>query len=63
MTQGKYRDMVLICRGRVRKAKAKLKQDLARDTKNHKKGFYKYIGQKRNCKENVTPLPIDNQEE
>lgn len=55
--------MVLICRGRVRKAKAKLKQDLARDTKNHKKGFYKYIGQKRNCKENATPLPIDNQEE
>lgn len=63
VTWGKYRDMVLICRGRVRKAKAKLKQDLARDTKNHKKGFYKYIGQKRNCKENATPLPIDNQEE
>lgn len=49
--------------GGVRKAKAKLEQDLARDTKNHKKGFYKGIGQRRKDKESVTPLPTDNQEE
>lgn len=40
----------------VRTAKAKLEQELARDVKNNKKGFYKYLGQKIKAKERV-PLP------
>lgn len=58
----KYRVMVRMCRDRVRKAKAKLEQDLARDMKNHKKGFCKYIAQKRKDKESVPLLPTNDQE-
>lgn len=39
-----------MCRGGIRKVKAKLEQDPARDVKNNKKGFYKNIGQKRKAK-------------
>jgi len=30
--------------------------DLARDAENNKKGFYRYVSQKRKLKESVTPL-------
>ncbi|KAJ7422220.1 hypothetical protein BTVI_15080 [Pitangus sulphuratus] len=40
-------------RYRIRKAKAEIEQDSPRDVKNNKKGFYKYIGQKRKDKESV----------
>lgn len=46
VTRGEYRDTVRMSRNGVRKARAKLEQDLARDVKNYKKGFYKDIGQK-----------------
>jgi len=34
-----YRDVAWLCRDRVRKAKAQLELNLARDTKKNKKGF------------------------
>ena len=33
----------------IRKAKAQLERNLARDAKNNKKGFCRYIRQQRNC--------------
>ncbi|PKU32216.1 rna-directed dna polymerase from mobile element jockey-like [Limosa lapponica baueri] len=50
-----YRDAAWLCRDGVRKAKAWLELHLARDTKN-KKGFYRYVSQKRKVKESVYPL-------
>ena len=52
----KYRDVAQLCRDGIRKAKAQLKLNLARDTKNNKKAFYSYISQKRKVKENIPPL-------
>ena len=40
----------------VQKTKAEMELNLARDAKNNKKGFYRYIGQKRMTKECVLPL-------
>ncbi|KAK4829028.1 hypothetical protein QYF61_001803 [Mycteria americana] len=40
----------------VRKAKAQMELNLARDNKDNKKGFYKYVGDKRKTRENVGPL-------
>lgn len=41
-----------MCRDAIRKAKARLELNLARDVKS-KKGFYRYVGEKRKIKENV----------
>ena len=35
-----YRDVVRMCRGRIRKVKAWMKLSLARDAKNNRKGFF-----------------------
>ncbi|KFZ60398.1 hypothetical protein N338_05724, partial [Podiceps cristatus] len=51
-----YRDAVWNCRDGIRKAKAQMELSLARDVKNNKKGFYRYIGQKRQAKESIPPL-------
>lgn len=40
MWPGEYRDKARICGDGIRKAKAQMEQDLARDMKNNKKGFY-----------------------
>ncbi|GAB0204162.1 mitochondrial enolase superfamily member 1 [Grus japonensis] len=40
----------------MRKAKAHLELKLARDVKDNKKGFFKYIGSKRKTRENLGPL-------
>ncbi|KAK4830650.1 LOW QUALITY PROTEIN: hypothetical protein QYF61_012493 [Mycteria americana] len=37
------------------KAKVRLKLNLARNAKNNKKGFYRYVSQKRKVKESVSP--------
>jgi len=47
-TWEEYRNMVIACRDATRKAKAHLELKLARDVKNSKKGFFSYIGSKRN---------------
>jgi len=44
-----------VCRDELRRAKAQLEMNLARDAKNNKKGFYRYVSQKRKVKESVTP--------
>ncbi|KAK4815257.1 hypothetical protein QYF61_023993 [Mycteria americana] len=54
------RDAARLCRDGVRKAKAQLELNLARDAKNSKKGFYRYINQKRKVKESVPPLMNKN---
>ncbi|GAB0207699.1 mitochondrial enolase superfamily member 1 [Grus japonensis] len=43
-------------RDATRKAKAHLELNLARDVKDNKKGFFKYISSKRKTRENVGPL-------
>lgn len=43
-----------MCDG-IMKANAKLELSLARNERNKKKGFYKYISQKRKNRENVHP--------
>ncbi|KAK4808500.1 hypothetical protein QYF61_005817 [Mycteria americana] len=61
-TWKEYRDAARLCRDGVRKAKVQLELNLARDAKNNKKGFYRYINQKRKVKESVPPLMNKNDE-
>ena len=42
-----------MCRDRIRKAKAQMELNLARDVKDNKKGFYWYIGRRRQVKESA----------
>ncbi|KFV09259.1 hypothetical protein N339_03103, partial [Pterocles gutturalis] len=51
-----YRGVVGMCRDRIRKHKAQMELNLVRDGKNNKKGFYRYIGRRRQSKESVPPL-------
>ncbi|GAB0179374.1 mitochondrial enolase superfamily member 1 [Grus japonensis] len=52
-TWEEYRNVVRVCRDATRKAKAYLELNLARDVKDNKKGFFKYISSKRKTRENV----------
>lgn len=47
-----YVDIAQLCRDEARKAKAWMEMNLAMDAKN-KKGFYRYVTQKRKVKETV----------
>ncbi|GAB0189774.1 mitochondrial enolase superfamily member 1 [Grus japonensis] len=51
-----YRETVRAAREQVRKAKALIEISLARDVKDNKKSFYRYISDKRRTRENVGPL-------
>ena len=51
-----YSGVIRMCRGGTRKAKAQMELNLARDVKNNKKGFYRYIGRRRQAKESVPSL-------
>ena len=51
-----------MCRDRIRKANAQVELNLARDVKDNKKGFYRYIGRRRWAKESVPPLMKGNGE-
>ena len=44
-----------MCRDRIRKAKAQMELNLVRDATDNKKGFYRYIGRRRQAKESVLP--------
>ena len=46
VTWEEYRDAVRTCRRRIRKAKAQIELNLARDVKNNKKTYYRYIGRR-----------------
>ncbi|GAB0206541.1 mitochondrial enolase superfamily member 1 [Grus japonensis] len=51
-----YRETVRAARDQVRKAKALIEISLARDDKDNKKSFYRYVSDKRRTRENVGPL-------
>ncbi|GAB0205741.1 mitochondrial enolase superfamily member 1 [Grus japonensis] len=51
-----YRETVRAARDQVRKAKALTEISLARDAKDNKKSFYRYVSEKRRTRENVGPL-------
>ncbi|GAB0204661.1 mitochondrial enolase superfamily member 1 [Grus japonensis] len=51
-----YRETVPAAREQVRKAKALIEISLARDAKDNKKSFYRYVSDKRRTRENVGPL-------
>ncbi|GAB0180661.1 mitochondrial enolase superfamily member 1 [Grus japonensis] len=52
----KYRETVRAAREQVRKAKALIEISWARDVKDNKKSFYRYVSGKRRMRENVGPL-------
>ncbi|GAB0176173.1 calcium-independent phospholipase A2-gamma [Grus japonensis] len=51
-----YRETVRAARDQVRKAKALIEISLARDVKDNKKSFSRYVSEKRRTRENVGPL-------
>ena len=55
MSWKEYRAVVRVCRDGIRKAKAQMELNLARDVKDNKKGFYRYICRRRQAKESVLP--------
>ncbi|KAK4828655.1 hypothetical protein QYF61_000303 [Mycteria americana] len=55
-TQEDYKDVVRLCREKIRRAKAQLELNLATAINDNKKCFYKYISNKRRAKENLHPL-------
>ncbi|KFQ36182.1 hypothetical protein N331_00749, partial [Merops nubicus] len=57
-----YSDTTRLCRNEVRKAKVQLELNVARDVKENRKGFYRYINQKRKVKEGIPSLRNSNGE-
>ncbi|NXI08561.1 RTBS polymerase, partial [Irena cyanogastra] len=55
-TWEEYKSVVRGCREATRKAKASLELNLAREVKDNRKGFFKYIAGKANTRGNVGPL-------
>ncbi|GAB0186782.1 hypothetical protein GRJ2_001143500 [Grus japonensis] len=55
-SQEDYKDVVRLCREKIRRAKVQLELNLATVIKDNKKCFYKYITNKRRTKENIHPL-------
>ncbi|KAK4806831.1 hypothetical protein QYF61_005627 [Mycteria americana] len=51
-----YRNIVQASRNEVRQAKDQVELNIARDGKDNKKGFYRYISRKGKTRENVGPL-------
>ncbi|GAB0183106.1 mitochondrial enolase superfamily member 1 [Grus japonensis] len=51
-----YRETVQAARDQVRKAKALIESKLARDVKDKKKSFYRYVSDKTKNRKNVSPL-------
>jgi len=48
-------DTAQLYRDGVRKAKVQLELNVASNAKNNKKGFYRYVSQKRKVRESVPP--------
>jgi len=57
-----YGAVVHVCRERIRNTKAKMELNLARDVKDNKKRFYRYVGRRRQAKGSVPPLIKGNGE-
>ncbi|CAM4666744.1 unnamed protein product [Caretta caretta] len=56
MTRDEYKNIARACRSEIRKAKSHLELQLARDVKSNKKGFFRYVSNKKKVKESVGPL-------
>ncbi|CAM4508367.1 unnamed protein product [Lepidochelys kempii] len=56
MTREEYKNIARACRNEIRRAKSHLELQLARDVKSNKKGFFRYVGNKKKAKESVGPL-------
>ncbi|KFV17626.1 hypothetical protein N340_12724, partial [Tauraco erythrolophus] len=57
-----YREIVRATRDQVRKAKALIQLNLARDIKGDKKNFYRYVSDKKRSRENVGPLQKETED-
>ncbi|CAM4334724.1 unnamed protein product [Caretta caretta] len=57
MTREEYKNIAWACRSEIRKAKSHLELQLARDVKSNKKGFFRYVSNKKKVKESVGPSP------
>lgn len=55
-TQEDYKDIIRLCREKIKEAKAQLELHLAAVIKDNNKCFYKYIRNSRRAKENLHPL-------
>jgi len=55
VTRKEYSEAAWLCRDGVRRARAWLELNLAKDAKNNKKSFYRCVNQKRKVKESVPP--------
>ncbi|KAM7160392.1 uncharacterized protein RBU57_010555 [Macrochelys suwanniensis] len=56
MTREEYKNIAQACRSEIRKAKSHLELQLARNVKSNKKGFFRYVSNKKKVKESVGPL-------
>ncbi|CAM5144011.1 unnamed protein product [Natator depressus] len=56
MTREEYKNIARAYRKDIRRAKSHLELQLARDVKSNKKGFFRYVGNKKKAKESVGPL-------
>ncbi|CAM4639936.1 unnamed protein product [Lepidochelys kempii] len=56
MTREEYKDNAQPSRSEIRKAKSQMELQLARDVKSNKKGFFRYVSNKKKVKESVGPL-------
>ncbi|CAM5131267.1 unnamed protein product [Natator depressus] len=56
MTREEYKNIARACRSDIRKAKSHLELQLARDVKSNKKGFFRYVSNKKKVKESVGPF-------
>ncbi|CAM5108800.1 unnamed protein product [Eretmochelys imbricata] len=53
MTRKEYKNIAQACRSEIRKAKSHLELQLARDVKSNKKGFFRYVSNKKKVRESV----------
>ncbi|CAM5122712.1 unnamed protein product [Eretmochelys imbricata] len=56
MAREEYKNIARACRNEIRRAKSHLELQLARDVKSNKKGFFRYVGNKKKAQESVGPL-------
>jgi len=53
-----YTEAAGLCRNAVRKAKAQLELNLARNDKKNRTGFYRYLNQKRKVQDSISPQSV-----
>lgn len=51
-----YRNIVQVCRDKIRKPKVKIKFNMAKEVEDIKKGIYKYADNKQKTSENIGSL-------